>query len=78
MNRFELEESIMSCWSTKEDIMLVSERVMEETLSEDQLANVLTGIAELHELKCRKLFEIFEGMLSSGRIINEELEIPEI
>lgn len=76
MNRFDLEESIMSCWGTKEDIGLISERVLEdEELSPDSLANALVGLAELHEMRCRRLFEIFEEMLSSGRITGDASEI---
>lgn len=76
MNRFNLEESIMSCWGTKEDISLVSERVQEDgDLSPDSISNALLGLAELHEMRCRKLFEIFEGMVSSGQIKTDDSEI---
>jgi hypothetical protein len=75
MNRFDLEEAIMSCWGTKEDIQLVSERVLEDDeLSQDSLANVLTGMAEMHDMRCKKLFEIFEEMISSGRITGDVSE----
>ena len=76
MNRFDLEDAIMSCWVTKEDIRLVSERVLEdEELSQDSLVNVLEGIAEMHNMRCKKLFEIFEGMISSGHITTDLSEI---
>lgn len=76
MNRFELEDAIMSCWGTKDDVRLVSERVMEdEDLSQDSLANVLEGIAEMHDMRCKKLFEIFESMISSGHITVDLSEI---
>lgn len=76
MNRFDLEDAIMSCWGTKEDIRLVSERVLEdEELSQDSLVNVLEGIAEMHNMRCKKLFEIFEGMISSGHITTDLSEI---
>jgi hypothetical protein len=69
MNRFDMEEMIMSCWGTKEEINLVSERVMEDDLSQDNIVNALVGIAELHDMKCKKLFEIFEEMISNGEIV---------
>lgn len=76
MNRFDLEESIMSCWGTKEDIDLISARVLEdEELSPDSLTNALVGLAELHEMRCKRLFEIFEAMISSGRITADASEI---
>lgn len=72
MNRFEMEEMIMSCWATKEDIELVSERFLDENeSSKDKITNALVGIAELHDMKCRKLFEIFEIMISNGEISSE-------
>jgi hypothetical protein len=75
MNRFDLEESITSCWNTKEDISLVSERVLEDDdLSKEQIANALAGIAEMHEMRCKKLFEIFESMISSGAVSNIGVE----
>lgn len=76
-NRFELEDSITSCWGTKEDISLLCERVLEDDLSKDTIANVLTGIAEIHEMRCRKLFEIFESMISSGLIITDNSNLIE-
>ena len=68
MNRFDMEEMIMSCWGTKEEIDLVSERIMEDDLSRDRIVNALVGMAELHDMKCKKLFEMFEEMISSGQI----------
>lgn len=76
MDRFELEDAIMSCWGTQEDIRLVSERIMEdEDLSQDSLVNALEGIAEMHNMRCKKLFEIFESMISSGHITTDLSEI---
>lgn len=76
MNRFQLEESIMACWGTKEDIMLVSERIMEDDeLSTDSLTNVLVGVAEMHDMRCKKMFEIFEAMISSGHITTSSEEL---
>ena len=69
MDRFNMEESIMSCWQTKEDMLLISERLLEDNeLSKDSLANAIVGLGEIHEMRCRKLFEIFEEMIHSGRI----------
>jgi hypothetical protein len=76
MDRFKLEDSIMSCWSTKEDMDLISSRILEDDdLSKDSLSNALTGLAEIHEMRCRRLFETFEEMISSGRITSDLSEI---
>lgn len=68
MNRFDMEEMIMSCWDTKEDIKLISESIVEGDLSKDSIVNALVGMAELHDIKCKKLFDIFEEMISAGQI----------
>jgi len=69
MDRFKMEESIMSCWQTKDDMLLISERLSEDDeLSKDSLANAILGLGEIHEMRCRKLFEIFEEMVNSGLI----------
>lgn len=57
---FGLEDAIMSCWSTKEDIELLCENVLEKDLSKDEIANVLMGIAGIHDMRCQKAFAIFE------------------
>jgi hypothetical protein len=76
MDRFKLEDSIMSCWGTKEDMDLISSRILEDDdLSKDSLSNALTGLAEIHEMRCRRLFEIFEEMVSSGQITTDLSEI---
>jgi len=76
MDRFKLEDSIMSCWGTKEDMDLISSRILEDDdLSRDSLSNALTGLAEIHEMRCRRLFEIFEEMVSSGQITTDISEI---
>jgi hypothetical protein len=36
-------------------------------MTEDEISNVLIGLSELHETRCRKLWKVFET------IINEQL-----
>lgn len=66
-DRFDLEEALMSCWGTADDIKLVSEMVVDEGSSEE-IANALIGIRQLHEMKCKRAFAIFERMLKEGVI----------
>lgn len=56
--RFELEQDIMNTWQVVDDINTVYHR--SDTLTEDQLMNVLLGIKELYQLKFEKLFDTFE------------------
>lgn len=64
-NIVKLEDRIMSVWSTKEDIDTLLWAVMDkpEPLSEDELANLLIGIAALHESRCQQLYETYSNLL---------------
>jgi hypothetical protein len=69
-DRFNLEESIMSVWNTKDDLESITSRMMDDPdgpMSEDDIANVLIGLTELHDIRCKKLFNVFEAMLRERR-----------
>lgn len=72
MNRFDLEEQIMSCWNTKDDINLLAESLLDSNMDPDEIANALIGISQLHELRSKKLFNTFEYLISKGLIKEEE------
>tara|TARA_B100000953_G_C17900310_1_gene384159 strand:+ start:283 stop:642 length:360 start_codon:yes stop_codon:yes gene_type:complete len=65
MDRFDLEEQIQTVWQTKEDLDAVAERIMDDPvpMTEDQIANALIGLSELHETRMWKLWKIFETMV---------------
>ena len=64
-DRFNLEEEIQNVWQTKDDLNAVAERLFEDTvfMTEDQIANVLIGLSELHETRMKKLWRVFETMV---------------
>jgi hypothetical protein len=66
---FDLEAEIMSVWNTKDDLELITSRMMDDPdpMSEDEIANVLIGLTELHDIRCKKLFNVFEAMLRERR-----------
>lgn len=68
MDRFELEDAIMACWHTSNDLKLVTKQILEGADDKDNLANALIGIQELHNLRCQRVFDIFEALLTSGAI----------
>jgi hypothetical protein len=74
MNRFDLEDQIMKCWNTKDDVSLLAESILDSNLDADEISNALIGIAQLHELRCKKLFDTFEYLISKGLINAEEEE----
>ena len=65
-DRFNLEAEIMSVWNTKDDLQLITSRMMDDPdgpMTEDELTNVLVGLSELHDIRCKKLFNVFESLV---------------
>ena len=65
-DRFNLEEEIQNVWHTKEDLDAIAERVYDDPdgpMTEDEIGNVLIGLSELHETRCKKLWKVFETMI---------------
>jgi len=80
-DRFNLEEEIMNAWQTKEDLDAVTERIMEDTvfMTEDQIANVLIGLSELHETRMKKLWKVFETMIrQKNSFLTEEVTMGDV
>jgi hypothetical protein len=74
-DRFNLEESIMSVWNTKDDLESITSRMMDDPdgpMSEDDIANVLIGLTELHDIRCKKLFNVFEAMVRERKFTEME------
>ena len=66
----DLEDKIMSVWSTVEDIDTFLYRYLDspaDPLSEDDISNTLLGIKALHDQRCQKLWDAFEEVLKSNR-----------
>ena len=69
MDRFDLEEQIMICWQTKNDIDLLSEEFLKGSVHADEFSKILAGVSAIHDLRCKKLFDIFENLVNK-RLIN--------
>jgi len=81
MDRFNLEAEIMSVWTTKDDLQSITSRMMDDPdpMSEDDIANVLIGLSELHDIRCKKLFNVFEEMVRTKQFEQEdEYEVKDI
>ena len=79
-DRFNLEAEIMSVWNTKDDLQSITSRMMDDPdgqMTEDELANVLIGLGELHDIRCKKLFNVFESMVKAECFKSEEKSIEE-
>jgi hypothetical protein len=62
-DRFNLETEIQNVWHTKDDLDVITEKFLDELLTADEVGNLLIGLSGLHDLRCRKLFLIFETMI---------------
>ena len=83
VDRFDLEEQIQNVWQTKDDLDAVTERIMEDTVSDsmtsDQISNVLIGLSELHETRMWKLWKIFETMIrQKNSFLSEEHTLGDV
>ncbi len=68
VDRFDLEQDIMKCWSVTEDIDLLYRNVMERDLTTDDIANALLGIKTLYEMKFEEMFSNFETLVHEKKL----------
>ena len=67
----------MHVWNTKDDLDAIAERVYDDPdgpMTEDQIGNVLIGLSELHDIRCKKLFNVFESMVKADCFKFEEVD----
>jgi hypothetical protein len=67
--QFDLEQQIMSMWGTREELELFLDAYMDgpAEMTEDEVHNIVYGIACMHELKSDKAFRTFESLLKAFR-----------
>jgi hypothetical protein len=73
-DRFDLETEIMSVWSTEQDLDTMLYRLMDSSdgpCSEDDIANMLLGLKELHKSRCLKLWDVFETMIKEKCFVSD-------
>ena len=66
----DLETEIQNVWQTKDDLDSITGRLYDDPdgpMTEDEIGNVLVGLSELHETRCKKLWKVFEAILSQRR-----------
>ena len=68
-DRFDLEQNIMKCWNVIEDIDLLYENVMENDMSQDDIANALLGLRVMYEMKFQKLWDNFETLIKDKKLV---------
>jgi hypothetical protein len=69
MDRFDLEQAIMTCWNTADDIDLVIKTILDSPgkLDTDKVANLLIGLRELHNLRANHAIDVLEELIVAGQ-----------
>lgn len=68
-DRFDLEQALMDCWHTATDIKLVADSALDnETATLDSVSNALIGLAELHNLRMAKAWDVFEALVARNEL----------
>ena len=68
-DRFDLETEMQNVWHTKDDLDVITERIIDAPdgpMTDDEVGNLLIGLSGLHETRCRKLFLVFERMIEEN------------
>lgn len=73
--QFDLEQQILACWNVTSDLDVLLENVIEnDSLTKDNISNVVLGMQELYELKFDKCFRTFEEFLKEYYGVKKELQ----
>lgn len=73
MNRFDLEQQILSCWHITDDIGLLHKAVLEgklddQELTKDEISNYLLGLETIYNMKFQELFNTLETLIKEGKL----------
>lgn len=75
-DRFDLEQDIMNAWNTATDIDLAHKYIEGiDTNQADKIANILSGLHEMHELRMSQLWDTFE-LLIEQRAFSDNQSVP--
>ena len=68
MDRFDLEENIQAMGAVEEDLKALLYKVGDSPSppTEDELANALIGMIELHKIRYEKLWNCFEQSITEN------------
>lgn len=73
MNRFDLEQQILSCWHITEDIGILHKALLEgktdgTELTTDQISNYLLGLESIYNMKFEELFYTLETLIKERKL----------
>ena len=62
IDRFTLEQQIMTCWNVVEDLQMIATR------DEGTLENI-QALSRIYQLKFETLFDTFEQLIAEGKVL---------
>lgn len=64
-NRFDFEQEILKAWATKDDLELLLRAKLDGAvpLTEDEEANAIIGIIQLHEMRMQQVWDTMEHLI---------------
>lgn len=65
MDRFVLEEDIMTVWNSKNDIDLLMNSLLKGEINSEEVTDFLVGLSKMHDLRCKKLWDTFESIVEN-------------
>lgn len=73
MNRFDLEQQILSCWRITDDIGLLHKAVLEgklddQDLTKDEISNYLMGLETIYNMRFQELFNTLETLIKERKL----------
>ncbi len=71
-DRFDFEQLFMECWAVTSDIEEINnflcDRAPVSIETHDKVSNMLSGMAELYNLRFDRLFAMFEELIARGQL----------
>lgn len=75
-DRFDLEQDIMTLWTTADDIKVIWESISDSTMrwSTDDICNVLLGLEQLVQARGDRCFNTFEQVMKLNDYADEDVK----
>jgi len=70
-SRFDFEQEILNAWGTCEDLKLFIRMKFDrkDVMTEDEEANLLIGLVDLHNLRMQQVWETMETLIKYGKLL---------
>lgn len=68
VDRFTLEQDIMSAWNIIEDLNLFADNIADKNMSVDDLMNRVMGLSNIYEARFQKMIDTFEKCVKNGSV----------